>query len=79
MLAISPLILAAQRAIPDLPPRPGKGMAQHPFLYCGEWQRRSIADQTMYIANGNTLINNWVGSVPRGRSSALYGRALFPL
>lgn len=30
-------------------PLPGHGMAHHPFLYCGEWQRRSTSDQTMYI------------------------------
>jgi hypothetical protein len=24
-------------------------MAQHPFLYCGEWQNRSTSQQTMYI------------------------------
>jgi hypothetical protein len=28
---------------------PGKGLAQHPFLYCGEWQQRGKSDQTIYI------------------------------
>jgi hypothetical protein len=37
---------AAQPAEPVLP---GRGLAQHPFLYCGEWQRRSLEGQTMYI------------------------------
>jgi hypothetical protein len=34
---------------PDLQPLPGKGLAQHPFLYCGEWQNRSTSNQVMYI------------------------------
>jgi hypothetical protein len=40
----------------DLPSLPGRGLAQHPFLYCGEWQRRSIADQTMYIVRGGRVV-----------------------
>ena len=32
-----------------LRPLPGKGLAQHPFLYCGEWQNRSTSQQVMYI------------------------------
>ena len=24
---------------------PANGLAQHPFLYCGEWQNRSIEDR----------------------------------
>ncbi len=28
---------------------PGKGMSQHPFLYCGEWQNRSLTGQVMHI------------------------------
>ena len=41
----------AQTASPaaELAPLPGKGLAQHPFLYCGEWQNRSISQQVMYI------------------------------
>lgn len=34
---------------------PGKGMKQHPFLYCGEWQRRSTTDQTMYIVRDGKI------------------------
>jgi hypothetical protein len=34
---------------------PGKGMAQHPFLYCGEWQNRSTSQQTMYIVKGGKV------------------------
>jgi hypothetical protein len=56
ILAFGPLALGAQPVpsergrvegpVPDLPPLPGKGLAHHPFLYCGEWQRRSTSDQT---------------------------------
>jgi outer membrane protein assembly factor BamB len=37
------LVLAAQ------------GMAQHPFLYCGEWQNRSTSQQTMYIVRDGKI------------------------
>src|SRR5271157_6014123 len=30
-------------------PLPGRGLEQHPFLYCGEWQGRSIEKQVMYL------------------------------
>ena len=26
---------------------PGKGLAQHSFLYCGKWQNQSFDNQTM--------------------------------
>jgi hypothetical protein len=35
---------------------PGKGLKQHPFLYCGEWQRRSLRDQTMYIVRQGKIV-----------------------
>lgn len=35
---------------------PGRGMEQHPFLYCGEWQRRSTSDQTMYIVRNGKVV-----------------------
>lgn len=35
---------------------PGKGLAQHPFLYCGEWQNRSTSQQTMYIVRGGKVV-----------------------
>ena len=38
------------------PPLPGKGLAQHSFLYCGEWQRRSTSDQTMYIVREGKIV-----------------------
>jgi hypothetical protein len=39
-----------------LPPLPGKGMAQHPFLYCGEWQNRSTSEQVMYIVRDGRIV-----------------------
>src|SRR3954471_13913098 len=41
---------------------PGKGLAQHPFLYCGEWQDRGHSEQVMkIIRNGNV---EWTYSIP---------------
>jgi len=30
--------------------------AQHPFLYCGEWQHRSTSDQVMYIVREGKVV-----------------------
>ena len=38
------------------PPLPGKGLSQHPFLYCGEWQNRSLTGQTMHIVRGGKIV-----------------------
>jgi len=46
---------SVQPPAPELAPLPGNGLAQHPFLYCGEWQRRSISDQTMYIVRDGRI------------------------
>jgi hypothetical protein len=35
---------------------PGKGLAQHPFLYCGEWQNRSIDRQRMHIVRDGKIV-----------------------
>jgi hypothetical protein len=40
-------------AIPQLA---GAGLAQHPFLYCGEWQGRGKIDQTMYVVRGGKVV-----------------------
>jgi len=37
-------------------PLPGKGLAQHPFLYCGEWQNRSTSQQVMYIVRDGKIV-----------------------
>ncbi len=41
-------------------PLPGKGLRQHPFLYCGEWDTRKPV-QTMYIVRGGKVV--WFYSV----------------
>jgi outer membrane protein assembly factor BamB len=46
LLMLSPALVHAQQADPALP---GRGLAHHPFLYCGEWQGRSVENQVMYI------------------------------
>lgn len=56
MLAIGPMALGGQPGVVDLPPLPGKGLAHHPFLYCGEWQRRSTLAQTMYIVRKGKIV-----------------------
>jgi hypothetical protein len=38
------------------------GLAQHPFLYCGEWQGRGKTDQTMYVVRGGKVV--WTYSIP---------------
>ena len=30
-------------------PLPGKGLRQHPFLYCGEWQDRGGSERVMKL------------------------------
>jgi hypothetical protein len=45
-----------------LPTLPGKGMAQHPFLYCGEWQRRTTSNQTMYVVRHGKIA--WSYTIP---------------
>ena len=50
LIAVQSAAIAQEPASPaGDAPLPGRGMAQHPFLYCAEWQRRSTSDQTMYI------------------------------
>jgi hypothetical protein len=35
---------------------PGRGLAQHPFLYCGEWQGRSLDHQVMYVVRDGRVV-----------------------
>lgn len=53
-------VLAAQIPVPQLP---GRGVAQHPFLYCGEWQHRSLINQTMYLVRGGKVV--WTYTNPK--------------
>ena len=42
-------------------PLPGKGLAQHPFLYAGEWDTRK-AVQTIFLVRGGKVV--WTYSIP---------------
>jgi hypothetical protein len=44
------------------PPLPGKGLGQHPFLYCGEWQDKGKTDQKMMIVRNGKV--DWIYSIP---------------
>ena len=48
----------------EIPPLalPGSGLAQHPFLYCGEWQQRGHTEQTMYVVRGGKVV--WTYAIP---------------
>ena len=35
---------------------PGRGLAQHTFLYCGEWQGRSTEKQGMYLVRDGRVV-----------------------
>src|SRR5262245_36733884 len=48
-------------AVSQLPPLPGKGLAQHPFLYCGEWDTRKPV-QTIFLVRGGKVM--WTYSMP---------------
>src|SRR5262249_47282127 len=48
-------------AATQLTPLPGKGLAQHPFLYCGEWDTRK-PDQTIFLVRGGKVV--WTYSIP---------------
>ena len=43
---------------------PGKGLAQHSFLYCGEWDTRR-PEQTMYVVRGRKVV--WTYSIPNSQ------------
>jgi len=44
------------------PALPGRGLAQHPFLYCGEWQERGHTEQTMFIVREGKV--TWSYAIP---------------
>lgn len=48
------------KPIPEPVTLPGKGLAQHPFLYCGEWDTRK-PEQTMFIIRNGKVV--WTYSV----------------
>jgi outer membrane protein assembly factor BamB len=54
-------LLTAASALPIMAqtgaaPLPGKGLAQHPFLYCGEWQNRSTSNQIIHIVKEGKIV-----------------------
>jgi hypothetical protein len=68
MTIVTRLILAAAAAVlgaygQDAAPLPGRGLAQHPFLYCGEWQGRSTERQVMYIIRDGRVV--WTYTNPK--------------
>jgi hypothetical protein len=42
---------------------PGRGLAHHPFLYCGEWQGQSTSDQTMYIVRDGKIVWSYTNPI----------------
>jgi hypothetical protein len=60
-LALLPFASLAQTDLAAaLLPLPGKGLAQHPFLYCGEWQNRSTSQQVMHIVRDGKVAWSYV-------------------
>jgi hypothetical protein len=41
---------------------PGNGVAQHPFLYAGEWDTRKPEEQSIFIVRGGKVV--WQYSMP---------------
>lgn len=50
----------AQAPSDSLPPLPGAGLNQHPFLYAGEWQDHKMTDQNMYIVRNGKVVWTFV-------------------
>src|SRR4029453_14290435 len=46
----------ARAAVPDI--FPGKGLAQHNFLYSGEWDTRKDT-QTIFLVRGGKVVWTW--------------------
>src|ERR1039457_2208573 len=50
--------VAATNNAPSYAPAvlPGKGLAQHPFLYTGEWDYRGNRDQTIFVVRDGKVM-----------------------
>jgi len=60
---VSAATAAATNAISYAPAvLPGKGLAQHPFLYTGEWDYRGNRDQTIFVVRDGKVA--WTYSIP---------------
>jgi len=46
----------------DPAPLPGNGVAQHPFLYAGEWDTRKPLEQSMFLVRGGEVV--WRYTMP---------------
>ena len=66
LLAKYQIAPGANRAPAVTPPTsavlPGKGAAQHPFLYAGEWDTRKPQEQSIFIVRGGKIV--WQYSMP---------------
>jgi hypothetical protein len=63
--AQSPKSAEAVTGAPALPAPavlPGKGIAQHPFLYAGEWDTRKPLEQSMFIVRDGKVV--WQFTMP---------------
>ena len=59
---VSAATAAATNAISYAPAvLPGKGLAQHPFLYTGEWDHRANRDQTIFVVRDGKVVEGLVG------------------
>jgi hypothetical protein len=63
LLLTLPLLLQVASSTQATPETalPGKGLAQHPFLYCGKWDTRGEGE-TMYIVRGGAVV--WSYALP---------------
>ena len=55
--------MLAQRQEVESRELPGKGLFQHPFLYAGEWQHKSMRDQKMYLVKEGKVV--WTYTMPQ--------------
>jgi PQQ-like domain len=62
-LQIAGLMVTAHHATFTMDSFPGKGLSQHPFLYAGEWQKKSMKDQQMYIVKNGKVA--WTYTMPQ--------------
>jgi len=60
--ALTPQAMAQSGRAINPAPLPGKGLAQHPFLYCGEWQDRGKSEQVMKIIRNGKV--EWTYAIP---------------
>jgi len=62
--ALAQTTAPAAKPIGPLSPEqlPGNGLAQHPFLYAGEWDTRHPEAQSMFIIKGGKIV--WQYSIP---------------